>query len=386
MTADIIVSTDPNQDAIEDAQDFGEPLARVDANGSPPSTVGELRQVLIDFEASRPRSMQVALGPSEWGAPCQQQIARKLAGAPQRPVLEPAWAPFLGTAGHTRMEHEVLPFWNDRLGEERWLAEDELLIAPDQDDLPGVSGHGDAYDRRYAMVVDWKFVSEYALNKIRAARRKGLPPAEQVSPEYRVQGHSYGKGHAAKGRPVRWIRVVFFARTSSKFDDSEEWTEAYDETIADRAAERYFDTARLVRELDLEHHPDQIAGVPANPGDTCRFCPFHRPDRGVTTWESCSGLAGDNPGREAMARLRRSTLINGIKVAKSVRELEEIWEDAQPKGLWTDEATAAAKRRKAAIIGGPDNCSQCNYATHTCPGCGADVPHGQIACTPCAAL
>jgi hypothetical protein len=41
----------------------------------PASTVAELRQVLIDYEAQRPRSMQKELGPSELGTPCQQQIA-----------------------------------------------------------------------------------------------------------------------------------------------------------------------------------------------------------------------------------------------------------------------------------------------------------------------
>ena len=54
------------------------PVPPLPPAGPPPSTITELRQVLMDFEASRPRTMQRNLGPSELGTPCQQQIARKL--------------------------------------------------------------------------------------------------------------------------------------------------------------------------------------------------------------------------------------------------------------------------------------------------------------------
>jgi hypothetical protein len=95
----------------------------------PPSTIAELRNILIGYEAARPRSMQRELGPSELGTPCQQQIARKLAGAPRRPITEPTWAPFQGTAVHASMEH-VVAYWNTQLGRERWLAEDRLIVDP----------------------------------------------------------------------------------------------------------------------------------------------------------------------------------------------------------------------------------------------------------------
>lgn len=365
-----ILTTDPNQDAIEDVQDFGEPLARAEAS-PPPSTVGELRQVFMDYEASRPRSLQVRLGPSEIGTPCQQKMARKLAGAPQRPVLEPQWAPWLGTAGHTSMSEEVLPFWNKQLGEDRWAAEDSLEVEPGRDGIDGIYGHGDAFDELHGTVVDWKFLGNFSLDKLRAARRRELPVSEWVSPEYRIQTHLYGRGHARKGRNVRWVRLVLFARTSARYDDAEEWTEAYDPTIAEHAIERYFDTAQLTRELDLEGHPDQIASVPATPStEACKFCPFHRPDRKVTDWASCSGLAGDNPGREAMARLRRSALLNKIKRAKTVADLVAIWQSAVATSTWTDEATAAAKSRKKQL----DPCT-CGPQQHchrdTCKGTAA---------------
>lgn len=124
----------------------------------PPSTVAELRDILIGYDASRPRSMQVRLGPSELGTPCQQQIARKLAGAPRRPVTEPQWAPFIGTAVHASME-DVVAYWNKELGRTRWLAEDELSVDPGMEGVEPIRGHGDAFDLDTSMVVDWKGLS-----------------------------------------------------------------------------------------------------------------------------------------------------------------------------------------------------------------------------------
>jgi hypothetical protein len=266
----------------------------------PPSTVGELRQVLIDFEANRPRSMQKALGPSELGTPCQQQIARKLAGAPRRPITEPTWAPFQGTAVHASME-DVVAFWNTSLGRERWLAEDRLTVVGAQNDpagdpfLPAIEGNGDAFDLDHGMVVDWKYVGTTALNKLRAAKRALKPTREQVSQEYRVQAHLYGMGHANKGREVRHVRLVLLAR-SWKYDDSDEWTEPYDERIAQWAVDRYYDVVTRVAELDLIGHPDQITTVPASPSkDACHWCPFARGGQ-PSTFDGCAGHQ-TNPSR-----------------------------------------------------------------------------------------
>lgn len=255
--------------------------------GPPPSTLDELRQVLIDYDAARPRSRQTALGPSELGTPCQQQIARKIAGAPRRPVEAPMWAPIQGTAIHAEMER-VMRWRNRQLGRERWIVEDTLDIDPGLPDVPGIRGHGDAYDLDHGMVVDWKHVGTSALNKLRAAKRAGKPPAEQVSPAYRIQAHLYGRGHERKGREVRYIRLVLLAR-SHQFDDSEEWTEEYQPDVADEAILRYYATHDLLAALKVSENPDFIAAVPATPDpDTCRWCPFHRPGQ-PSGWEGCAG-------------------------------------------------------------------------------------------------
>jgi hypothetical protein len=252
---------------------------------TPPSTITELRQILIDYEAQRPRTMQKALGPSELGTPCQQQIARKLAGAPRRPITEPTWAPFQGTAVHASME-DVVAFWNAQLGRERWLAEDRLIVDPGPGHYPAVEGNGDAFDTDHAMVVDWKHVGTTALKKLRTAKRMGKPPREQVSAEYRAQAHLYGLGHANKGRDVRSVRLVLLAR-SWKYDDSDEWTEPYNEAIATWYLERYWAVVDLVDQLDIASRPDNVALVPAVPGN-CGFCPYARGGQ-PSDWHGCVG-------------------------------------------------------------------------------------------------
>lgn len=270
---------------------------------APASTVTELRQVLIDFEAQRPRSMQKELGPSELGTPCQQQIARKLARAPRRPITEPTWAPFQGTAVHASME-DVVAFWNAQLGRERWLAEDRLTVDPGPGHYPAVEGNGDAFDLDHHMVVDWKHVGTTALKKLRTAKRMGKPPKEQVSQEYRLQAHLYGLGHANKGRRVEHVRLVLLAR-SWQYDDSDEWTEPYNEALATWAIERYWKVVDRLADLDLTADPDAIATIPATT-TACGFCPFKRGGQ-PSDWHGC---AGDEAATErALTRLTDGLIV-----------------------------------------------------------------------------
>jgi hypothetical protein len=285
------------------------PATRPVKDGPPASTVTELRQVLIDFEAQRPRSMQKALGPSELGTPCQQQMARKLAGAPRRPITDPTWAPFIGTAVHASMADEVVPFWNAQLGYERWLAEDRLVVDPgipglDGQLADGIEGNGDAFDQDYGAVVDWKLVGKTALEKLRRGIRMNKPPAEQISVEYRVQGHLYGIGHQRKGRDVRYVRIVLLAR-SHDYDESAEWTEEFKPEIAVRALDRYWQTHDLLAALDVANEPDFITAVPAAPSrDACKWCPFFRPGQ-ASGWEGC---AGDQPLDKVVANASKGLI------------------------------------------------------------------------------
>lgn len=245
-----------------------------------PSTVLEVRQVLIDWEHSRPRSTQVALGPSEIGTPCAQQIGRKLkANQGNVKTHEPAWASTQGVWVHAGMAADLVPFWNAQLGRQRWLTDTRVLVSPEMQ----LSGESDAFDLDNHMVVDWKHVGVTALKELETARLKGLPISQQIGPEYRVQTHLYGLGHKLAGRRVDYVRVVYLPR-DWKYDKAQEWTEPYDERLALDALERY-------RQIS-EHIAagGKVMDLRATPTLKCWWCPFRR-QGGVMDEDGCPGKA-----------------------------------------------------------------------------------------------
>lgn len=249
-----------------------------------PSTVLELRDTLIKYEAQRSRTTQVALGPSEIGTPCDQQLARKLAAAGTVAAAhEPAWAPFQGVAVHDAMD-DVLAFWNKLEGRQRFLRGKDhgrLQIAP------GLSGEFDAIDLDTMVMIDWKHVGHSALQELRAARKKELELPLHVKQEYRVQAHLYALGARRAGYPITYVRLVFLAR-SWKYDDSEEWTEPYNEALALAAIRRYDRVKAEVERLDLDAEPERVVEVKATPNGGCFWCPFRRWGRPMSA-ESCPG-------------------------------------------------------------------------------------------------
>lgn len=244
----------------------------------PPSTLAEMEQALARYDASRPRSVQTRLGPSELGTPCRRQIALKLAGVQRQPRAGLPWAPLCGTAVHSLME-SVLEAENERLGRQRWVIEETVQL---DDEL---SGHGDAYDTDNALVVDWKYTGTTARRK---ASRRTVPNDQLVSPEYRVQAHLYGLGHKNAGRPVRHVRLVMLAR-SHDYRESVEWTEAYNEQIAIDAMTRFYHTRDQVINMAAANNPERLTAIEATPGDACTWCPFQRPGPEV----DATGCAGN---------------------------------------------------------------------------------------------
>jgi hypothetical protein len=258
----------------------GPPAAYRSQPPPPPSTVEEMRGALTSLDAERPRSRQTALGPSELGTPCQRQLGMKLAGLPrQLPDQRPPWAPMQGTAIHVLME-QALRHHNAQMGRERWLIEQRVQVDAE------IAGAGDAYDLDHQMVVDWKYVGITALRK---AKRSTVPNHELVRPDYRAQAHLYGYGHQRAGRDVAWVRLVLLAR-SHDYDQSVEWTEAYQPAIAITALDRYYATQDLIGPggLNLAANPVLWAAVPAAPGDSCDWCPFRRPG-GPADGSGCPG-------------------------------------------------------------------------------------------------
>jgi hypothetical protein len=173
------------------------------------------------------------------------------------------------------MMEDILRYENGALGRERWTIEQDLTIVhaattPGWEFEP-LTGHGDAHDGDTDTVVDWKYTGTTAR---RQASRHTIPAPKRIGSEYRVQGHLYGRGHQNAGRPVRWVRVVFLAR-SHDFDESVEWTERYRPDVAQWAIDRYADIQREVAYRELAKHPERLGDVTASPSEkTCTWCPF----------------------------------------------------------------------------------------------------------------
>lgn len=238
----------------------------------PPSTVAEIGPLLREFDASSARSKQIEVGPSELGTPCRRQLAYKLAGTPKRQDPRVPWAPLCGTAVHTLMEN-VLRWHNAQLGWDRWIVEQELW--PDDT----VHGHGDAYDTKHEMAVDWKYTGKSTLADARRGR---------IRAEYKVQLHLYGLGQERAGRTPRFVRDVFLAR-SHDYWESTEYTEPYQPDIAFTALDRMYQTIELIDALKVAENPALWAAIEAAPGrDTCVWCPFQRPG-GPADGTGCPG-------------------------------------------------------------------------------------------------
>lgn len=231
----------------------------------PPSTVVELERILGRYEASRPRSMQTALGPSEVGMECQRALAYRLLNTPEKPDNRLPWAPLVGTAVHATIA-EALELENKRLGRERWIVETRV------DPGGGVPGSCDAYDVDTCTVIDWKAVGVKSLAE--------LP--HHMKPEYETQAHIYGLGYENAGREVRWVRICLLARASHDFRQSREWTRPYDRGIAERALARLTETKRLITGLRLAEGDRGWAEVPGTSSKPCSWCKWYRPGAAPT--------------------------------------------------------------------------------------------------------
>src|ERR1700722_13563414 len=60
----------------------------------------EMKQLLRDYAARFPRSLQKHLGPSELGEKCDRQVVMKMAGLTSVNTVSDPWASFMGTSGH----------------------------------------------------------------------------------------------------------------------------------------------------------------------------------------------------------------------------------------------------------------------------------------------
>jgi hypothetical protein len=244
----------------------------------------ELIGVVREYAAEDPRSLQVAIGPSEIGDPCDARIARTVLGLPKVNDSDP-WASFVGQATHAKLA-DAFGWANDigeaTTGDRRYLIEQRVYLTD------GISGSCDLYEA--GDVIDHKVVGTDTM-------KAHLAHGWAANPKYGTQLDLYGLGWHNAGQPVERVSLALWPR-SGFLDGLLVLTRPWDQGNAERAMERLSAiTERAVRDkMDDEDAPWE--DMPTAPGKGCGFCPFHAPNQPKTRF-TCPD------GRQFQAEQRR---------------------------------------------------------------------------------
>lgn len=230
-----------------------------------------IRQKLIDMimwaDQNSPRSLQVAIGPSELGDECDRRVGYRMAGIEEVNNRNDPWAAIVGTAIHQWTEKAVIDFQKAH-GTAEW--ETEVAVQPD----PLVIGHSDYFYRPESMVVDLKSSGNDVLKKI----HKDGPPEG-----YKTQVQIYGLGYERAGIEVKKVALVFVPR-AGWLSDMHVWTAPYDRAIAEKALTRMYRIGGELIDLDIMNQPHRWQQVEATPSRNCAFCSWRinrEPDLGA---------------------------------------------------------------------------------------------------------
>lgn len=242
------------------------PAHLMQRGGSPDAVGKELLGIIKAYVENQPRSLQVKIGPSEIGQACARRIGYKLLNAPDfNPQQIVPWKAFIGTCVHAELANifdrnnlaysaKVSP------GDERWLVEHKVTVGqlgPEE-----IDGHTDLYDRVTCGVIDWKIVGPSPLKGYKASG---------PGPQYRSQGHLYGRGwHRGYGLPVDYVMIVFLPR-NGELHDTHIWHEPYDEQVAIEALNRAGAIKSVVGALGVE----ALTKLPST-DNYCYRCPYHK--------------------------------------------------------------------------------------------------------------
>jgi hypothetical protein len=236
--------------------------------------ITELVQVVRDHESSRPRSLQVQLGPSEVGTACARRLAYKLLQVELVNDGGDPWARILGTAAHAWLD-DAFAEENVRTGDRRWITSVRVEITG------YLGGTIDLYDAAFRRVIDHKVVGATTL---RSAVKEG--PSEQ----YRTQCHLYAFGLINAGYPVEEIGIMYWPRTGY-LKDAHLWTAPYDEAVVEQAL-RKIDALR-----DLVQVGTRVLPLIPTGEAHCLYCPNYLPASTIIE-EACPGHKVAGPAKE----------------------------------------------------------------------------------------
>lgn len=217
------------------------------------------------YQASRPRSTQLTIGPSEVGAECDRRMGYAMTNHPVVNHHNDSWAAWVGTQGHTGLEDMYR--WLDA-GQSRWLVDQEVEFP--YAFMP--RGKVDQFDRMYGRVEDNKFPGTSTLRKMHI---EGQP-----SIQYQVQLHVYGLGLKLMGEDVREVGLIGLPRESGNLKDMFTWVDDWNEKIALDAIQHAGEVANYLQ----AHGAHELK---ATPSFLCGWCPFYLPGSPNPEW-GCS--------------------------------------------------------------------------------------------------
>lgn len=170
-----------------------------------------LLEVLRAKDASRARSKQTQIGPSELGG-CRRKVWYRLNDQPETNDNEMKLAAIMGTAIHATIEDAIQTV--DPKGEKYWV-ETEV-------EYNGMKAHVDLFIPETGDVVDWKTVKVKNLSYF---------PSQQQ--RWQVQVYGYLLDKSGKGK-VQTVNLVAIARDGDE-RDVKVHSEPYDPAIAEEA-------------------------------------------------------------------------------------------------------------------------------------------------------
>ncbi|WP_130012163.1 hypothetical protein [Serinicoccus sediminis] len=196
-----------------------------------PAVVGDsswkhLREVIEHTILTDPRTLQVALGPSEIGTACDRCLVHLLAGHKATEYVAP-WLPTIGHAVHAWLDKAMRLHALASDDGDRWHVESRVTVG--QIGGVDIKGNADLFDEVTGTVTDWKISGK---PKIDSVRRHG------ASLTYQRQAQLYGKGYEDAGHTVRAVQVIFLPRNAVSLQGGICWSAPYDRQVAQHALDR----------------------------------------------------------------------------------------------------------------------------------------------------
>jgi hypothetical protein len=225
------------------------------------SVADSYMDAVADSIVNQPRSLQKRIGPSEIGMQCNVALLHKLAGSDEPARTNPyPWKPTVGTAVHDYLERAF-----DRIGKQglypgRYLTERRVTVGELSNGL-AIDGSTDLFDTVEMAVIDHKILGKSSMTKY---QRSG------VTPQYRIQAHTYGKGWEDSGWKPELVVVACLPR-DGELSDAWFWSEPYNRQVAEDALahlnELYEELQMFGLDVALQVHAKDDCNEP--------FCAWH---------------------------------------------------------------------------------------------------------------